>query len=115
MEKFRRTATCGELRPSDDGRTVTLNGWVHRNRDHGGVHFIDLRDRYGVTQVVIDPEAAEALKAVAEGLKYEYVVAVEGTVRSRPTQMVNSDMPTGEIEIAASHIEVLTASDTPRS
>lgn len=113
MEKFRRTATCGELRPSDDGRTVTLNGWVHRNRDHGGVHFIDLRDRYGVTQVVIDPEAAEALKAVAEGLKYEYVVAVEGTVRSRPTQMVNSDMPTGEIEIAASHIEVLTASDTP--
>ncbi|MBU8913435.1 MAG: aspartate--tRNA ligase [Spirochaetales bacterium] len=113
MEQFKRTATCGELRASDAGRTVTLNGWVHRNRDHGGVHFIDLRDRYGVTQVVIGEEAPEALKTLAEGLKYEYVIAVEGAVRSRPPEMVNADMPTGEIEIAATHIEVLTASETP--
>ena len=113
MEQFKRTATCGELRASDAGRTVTLNGWVHRNRDHGGVHFIDLRDRYGVTQVVIGEEAPEALKTLAEGLKYEYVIAVEGAVRSRPPEMVNSDMPTGEIEIAATRIEVLTASETP--
>jgi aspartyl-tRNA synthetase len=113
MEKFRRTATCGELRPSDDGKSVTLNGWVHRNRDHGGVHFVDLRDRYGVTQVVIDPEAAQALKSVAESLKYEYVIAVEGTVRVRPAEMVNTDMPTGGIEVAAKHIEVLTTSETP--
>ena len=113
MEQFKRTATCGELRSPDAGRTVTLNGWVHRNRDHGGVHFIDLRDRYGVTQVVIGEEAAEALKSTAEGLKFEYVIAVEGAVRSRPEEMVNSDMPTGGIEIAATHIEVLTTSETP--
>jgi aspartyl-tRNA synthetase len=113
MEKFKRTATCGELRAEDAGRTVTLNGWVHRNRDHGGVHFVNLRDRYGVTQVVIDESAPDALQSVAADLKYEYVVAVEGTVRARPENMVNPEMPTGAIEVAADRIEVLTRSETP--
>ena len=113
MEKFKRTATCGELRAGDAGRTVVLNGWVHRNRDHGGVHFVNLRDRYGVTQVVIDEGAPDELKAIAAELKFEYVVAVEGIVRKRPDAMINRDMPTGEIEVEASRIEVLTTSETP--
>ena len=113
MEKFKRTATCGELRAGDAGRTVVLNGWVHRNRDHGGVHFVNLRDRYGVTQVVIDEGAPDELKAIAAELKFEYVVAVEGIVRKRPDAMINRDMPTGEIEVEANRIEVLTTSETP--
>ncbi len=113
MEQFKRTATCGELRAADDARAIVLNGWVHRNRDHGGVHFINLRDRYGVTQVVIDEGAPQELQDVAAELKYEFVVAVEGTVRKRPESMVNSEMPTGEIEVAAKHIHVLTPSETP--
>ncbi len=112
MEQHKRTVTCGELRAADEGRTVTLNGWVHRNRDHGGVHFINLRDRYGVTQVVIDQGAPRELTEVAGGLRFEYVVAVEGTVRPRPADMVNRDMPTGAVEVAASRIHVLTKSET---
>lgn len=113
MEQFKRTVTCGELRATDADRRVTLNGWVHRNRNHGGLQFIDLRDRYGVTQVVVGEDAPEALKSTAEKLRYEYVVAVEGVVKSRPEEMVNNDLPTGEIEIAATHIEVLATSETP--
>jgi len=112
MEQLKRTATCGELRAVDAERTVVLNGWVHRSRDHGGVHFINLRDRYGITQVVIDEDAPKELQSVAEELKFEYVIAVEGTVRNRPGQMINSEMPTGEIEIAARAIHVLTRSQT---
>lgn len=111
MEKYKRTATCGELRASDTGKEVVLNGWVHRNRDHGGVHFIDLRDRYGITQVVVDEGASAELAEVTSQLKFEYVVAVEGIVRARPESMVNTDMPTGEIEIAASAIRILTRSE----
>ncbi|MCK5736880.1 MAG: aspartate--tRNA ligase, partial [Spirochaetaceae bacterium] len=69
MEKNRRTVNCGQLTISDIGKTVTLNGWIHRNRDHGGVHFINLRDRYGITQAVIDEEASEELKKTAAELK----------------------------------------------
>ncbi len=112
MEQHKRTVTCGELRAADEGRTVVLNGWVHRNRDHGGVHFINLRDRYGVTQVVIDQGAPRELAETAGTLKFEYVVAVEGTVRPRPAEMVNRDMATGEIEVEASAIHILTASET---
>ncbi len=112
MEQHRRTATCGELRGTDAGRSVTLNGWVHRNRDHGGVHFINLRDRYGVTQVVIDDDAPKELAAIAASLKFEYVIAVEGVVRNRPADMVNDQMPTGQVEIAATAVHVLTASET---
>ncbi len=108
MEQYKRTATCGELRGVDAGKTVTLNGWVHRNRDHGGIHFIDLRDRYGITQVVIDENADAGLSATAAALRMEYCVAVTGVVRERPEEMRNGEMATGEIEIAASDVRVLS-------
>lgn len=85
-----------------------MNGWVHRVRDHGGIHFISLRDRYGVSQVVIDEDASEALKKKAEELKREYCIAVGGIVRARPDEMVNPDMQTGEIEVQADQLEVLS-------
>jgi aspartyl-tRNA synthetase len=112
MERMKRTATCGELRAADAGRRVTLNGWVHRHRDHGGVRFIDVRDRYGLTQVVVDADASEALRSLAQSLKFEYCIAVEGEVRPRPPAMANPRMPTGEIEIRASAIEVLSRCET---
>jgi aspartyl-tRNA synthetase len=108
MEEMKRTATCGALRASDTGKRVTLNGWVHRHRDHGGIRFVDLRDRYGVTQVVIDADAPEALRALGGELKFEYCIAVEGTVRARPPAMANPNMPTGEIEVKAEKVEVLS-------
>lgn len=111
METMKRTATCGELTKSDSGKKVILNGWVHRNRDHGGIHFINLRDRYGITQIVIDEDARASLKELAAQLKFEYCIAVEGTVRPRPDSMVNPDMPTGEIEVKAENIVVLSRSD----
>ncbi len=112
MEYMKRTVTCGELRPEHAGKKVILNGWVHRRRDHGGIGFINLRDRYGVTQVVIDENAPEALKTTAGEMKYEYCVAVEGTVRRRPDAMVNSEMATGGIEVAAEKIAVLSTCET---
>ncbi|MEW5815840.1 MAG: aspartate--tRNA ligase [Spirochaetota bacterium] len=111
MEKMKRTVTCGELTGNEIGKKVILNGWVHRKRDHGGIQFINLRDRYGITQIVIDPEAEESLKNKVKLLKFEYCIAVEGIVRKRPEQMVNKEMPTGEIEVKAVKIEVLTECD----
>ena len=108
MEKLKRTATCGELTRTDVGRSVVLNGWVHRNRDHGGITFVDLRDRYGVTQVVLDSDAPAAAKAVAAELRYEFCIAVEGKVRPRPDSMVNPNMSTGGIEVAATALHVLS-------
>jgi aspartyl-tRNA synthetase len=108
MEHMKRTVTCGDLRKSDAGKTVILNGWVHRKRDHGGISFINLRDRYGVTQVVIDADAPESLKQVANELHNEYCIAVEGTVRPRPDTMVNPDMATGEIEVVAKNLVILS-------
>lgn len=112
MENMRRTVTCGDLRKENDGKTVILNGWVHRKRDHGGISFINLRDRYGMTQVVVDADAPAELAAIAAELKMEYCIAVEGVVRARPDSMVNSDMPTGAIEVVAKKIEILSKSDT---
>jgi aspartyl-tRNA synthetase len=112
MERMKRTATCGELNMARVGRSETLNGWVHRVRDHGGIKFIDLRDRYGLTQVVIDADAPAELKASAAELKAEYTVAVEGTVRPRPPNMVNPNMATGEIELAARRLAVLAGCQT---
>lgn len=112
MEQYKRSHTCGELTAAQAGERVTLNGWVHRNRNHGGVHFINLRDRYGITQVVIDEDASADLRDTAESLKYEYCIAVEGTVRRRPDSMVNTDMTTGEVEIQADTIVVLTTCET---
>jgi aspartyl-tRNA synthetase len=111
MESMKRTVTCGDLRAADAGRTVTLNGWVHRHRDHGGIRFFDIRDRYGVTQVVVDSDASADLRAASDQLKFEYCVAIEGTVRARPGSMANPNMPTGAIEVKASRILVLTKCD----
>ena len=104
---MKRTTTCGALRRTDAGKTVTLNGWVHHNRNHGGISFISLRDRYGTTQVVVDSESPAELAPVAADLKNEYCVAVEGVVRARPDSMVNPAMETGEIEVVAGKIVVL--------
>lgn len=111
MEKFKRTATCGELTKHDSAKRVTLNGWVFRSRNHGGIIFINLRDRYGVTQVVVDDDAADELKAVAAQIKNEYCIAVEGTVRMRPDLMKNPEMATGDIEVKAERLEILSESD----
>ena len=107
MESMKRTATCGELDASGIGKQVTLNGWVHRVRDHGGIKFLDLRDRYGLTQVVVDADAPAELKEAAAELKHEYTVAVEGQVRSRPANMVNPHMATGQVEVQARRLAVL--------
>jgi aspartyl-tRNA synthetase len=111
MENMKRTDTCGALRANDAGRRVILNGWVHRHRDHGGIRFIDLRDRYGLTQVVVDSDASAELAETGRQLKFEYCVAVEGTVRARPAAMANPAMPTGEIEVKAERIAVLSTCD----
>ncbi|MDR2482561.1 MAG: aspartate--tRNA ligase [Treponema sp.] len=110
METMKRTASCGALRGGDAGKTVTLNGWVHRKRDHGGVSFISLRDRYGITQVVIDEGSPPELAALSAELRNEFCVAVEGQVRKRPGSMVNPNMATGEIEVAASKLAILSRS-----
>jgi len=102
-----RSHTCGALRTSDIGRTARLSGWVHRVRDHGGLLFIDLRDHYGLTQVVADPDSP-AFKT-AETLRSEWVIRVDGKVRARPEGTVNEELPTGEVELGATEIEVLSA------
>jgi aspartyl-tRNA synthetase len=107
-----RTHDCGQLRADDVGRPATLMGWVHRRRDHGGVIFIDLRDSGGITQAVFRPEAAE-LQAQARRLRHEFVVAVRGQVRHRPEGMVNAEMTTGEIEVEAEGLEILSESKPP--
>jgi aspartyl-tRNA synthetase len=112
MEYQKRTTTCGALRGADAGQTIVLNGWVHRKRDHGPISFINLRDRYGITQVVVEAEAGEALKAVAAELKFEYCIAVRGKVRARPDSMINKDMETGEVEVVAESIQILTRCET---
>ncbi|MDR1972765.1 MAG: aspartate--tRNA ligase [Treponema sp.] len=111
MELLKRTTTCGALRKDDSGKTVILNGWVHRKRDHGGIFFINLRDRYGLTQTVVDQDAPEELKAAAAELRNEYCIALEGTVRERPAGMVNPGMPTGEIEVLVRHLVILSRSE----
>ncbi len=102
-----RSHTCGALRKDDVDRIARLSGWVHRVRDHGGLLFIDLRDHYGLTQIVADPESA-AFK-MAETVRSEWVIRVDGKVRDRPAGTVNPDLPTGEVEIFATEIEVLSA------
>jgi aspartyl-tRNA synthetase len=104
-----RTHTCGALRESNIGETVRLSGWVHRVRDHGGVLFIDLRDHYGLTQVVADPDSP-AFK-VAETLRAEWVIRVDGKARKRPAGTENPELPTGAVEVFATGIEVLSKAD----
>ena len=107
-----RTHKCGELNTQQLGETVSICGWVHRRRDHGGVIFIDLRDRAGLVQVVIDPDV-EATFAIAEQVRSEYVLRITGVVRDRPTGTVNTNLHSGAIEILAQDIEVLNESETP--
>ncbi|MDK4703090.1 aspartate--tRNA ligase [Rhizobium sp. CNPSo 4062] len=102
-----RSHTCAALRKSDVGSTVRISGWVHRVRDHGGVLFIDLRDHYGITQVVADPDSP-AFK-LAETVRGEWVIRIDGLVKARTEDTVNKNMPTGEIELYAQEIEVLSA------
>ncbi|MEO6708610.1 MAG: aspartate--tRNA ligase, partial [Planctomycetota bacterium] len=105
---WRRTHTCGELRAAHVGSTVTLNGWVQARRNHGGIYFLDLRDRYGITQVVLDEKLSSSLK-----IGSEYVLSVRGEVSKRADSNVNKERDTGEIELVASHVEVLSPSRTP--
>lgn len=112
MDNAKRTVTCGALRASDVGKNVILNGWVHRTRELGGLTFILLRDRYGITQVVVGDKASENVKQIAAGLKSEYCVAIKGTVAARSEKDINPDMPTGEIEIEAEDIEIFTTAET---
>jgi aspartyl-tRNA synthetase len=108
-----RTHACGDLRASDVGAPVTLCGWVWRRRDHGGVTFVDLRDRQGLVQLVFHPEEASEAHADAQHLGSETVVRVTGEVRERPAGTVNPELPTGEIEVAVSGLEVLSEAETP--
>ncbi|MDR2745944.1 MAG: aspartate--tRNA ligase [Treponema sp.] len=108
---MKRTADCGALRKTDAGRTVVLNGWVNRKRDHGGISFINLRDRYGLTQAVVDEDAPAELKTVSAELRNEFCIALEGLVRERPADMVNPDMPTGEIEVLVKRLVILNRCD----
>ena len=113
MRTAMRTHACGQLRASDAGADVALCGWVAHRRDHGGVTFIDLRDREGVVQLVFHPEEAPEAHAAAQSLGAEDVVRVTGVVRLRPAGMVNPALDTGEVEVAAGTLEVLSESDTP--
>jgi len=113
MRTALRTHACGELRAEHAGEPVALCGWVWRQRDHGGVTFVDLRDREGLVQLVFHPEDAPQAHAAAQGFKAESVVRVIGEVRPRPEGTANPDLPTGAVEIAVSSVEVLSEADTP--
>ena len=109
----KRTHTCGELRATNIGQAVTLTGWVDRRRDLGGVIFIDLRDRYGKTQVVFGPQHNEAVYQLAKDLRSEYVISVTGKVERRPAGTDNAEIPTGEIDILTNELTILNKADTP--
>ena len=110
---WKRTHTCGDLRGTDTGKTVILMGWVHHRRDHGGLVFVDLRDRYGVTQIVFDPQLADKVHKQSHLIRNEWVLAVKGAVSRRPEGTVNPKLPTGEIEVRCSEVKVLNPSQTP--
>jgi aspartyl-tRNA synthetase len=113
MEFQQRTVFCGTLRKFDVGTTVTLNGWVQKRRDLGGVIFVDLRDRTGIVQVVFNPEINAAAHAIGDKVRTEYVISVKGKVVERDPETVNPNMLTGEIEIQVEEIEIINASKTP--
>ncbi|HUZ78273.1 MAG TPA: OB-fold nucleic acid binding domain-containing protein, partial [Chloroflexota bacterium] len=107
--RFKRTHRCGELRPAQAGQVVVVQGWVHRRRDHGGLVFIDLRDRYGLVQLVLNPEEHPALRAEADQLRNEWVLGVRGQLVRREAGRENTDLPTGEVEVQVHELEVLSA------
>ncbi len=110
---MKRTHTCGELTAKNIDKEVTLAGWADTRRDHGGLIFIDLRDRYGITQIVFDPEHNKDTQKKAEKIGREYVIQVVGKVRRRPEKMENKKIVTGEIELICSHLDVLNVSEVP--
>ena len=113
LGNLQRTHKCGELRSSDAGATVTLMGWVNRRRDHGNLIFLDVRDRTGITQIVLDKEASPEAHAKAEAARPEYVVAVTGKVRVRGQGLANPNMATGDIEVVANELLLLNEAKTP--
>ncbi len=113
MKFNKRTHTCGELRKGNVGEKVVLNGWVNSRRDLGGLIFITVRDRYGITQVVFEPSEGSEVYETAKKLRSEFVVSVEGVVRGRPEGMVNAQMETGEIEVVAENLIILNEAETP--
>lgn len=113
LGELRRTHSCGALRASDAGSRVLLMGWVHRRRDLGGVIFIHLRDREGVTQIIFEEDMDKAIHAKAEILRSEYVIAVEGTVTTRSASTINPNIPTGEVEVVAEKLWLLNESRVP--
>ncbi|MFO7885025.1 MAG: aspartate--tRNA ligase, partial [Desulfobacteraceae bacterium] len=113
LEDMRRTHDCGELRESDTDKQVVLMGWVQRRRDHGGVVFVDLRDRWGITQVVFNPEFDEKVHEKAQDIRSEYVLGVRGKVVQRPGDMLNPKMATGAVEVLVSDLKILNLAKTP--
>lgn len=107
-----RSHYCGDLRATDSGEEVEIYGWVHRRRDHGGVIFLDIRDRTGILQVVFDPDEEKSF-ALADSVRNEYVLRAKGKVRPRPEGTVNPDMPTGEVEVLGKELVILNAAKTP--
>src|SRR2546428_6547940 len=110
---MQRSHHCSELRATHVGQKASLAGWVHVRRDHGGIVFIDLRDREGITQVVFDPQHNQPAAELAHDLRTEFVVTVEGVVRKRPAGTENSKLPTGDVEVLAHGLTILNPSDTP--
>lgn len=110
---YRRTHRCNDLRKEDIGKVIILSGWVHRRRDHGGLIFIDLRDRFGLTQLIFDPEIDEKSHTEAGKLRSEWVISAEGKVRARGEGLTNPKLETGEIEVEITSFEILSAAKTP--
>lgn len=113
MFDYRRTHHCGALRAEHAGKSVTLSGWVNRRRDHGGLIFIDLRDRYGLTQLVFDPEKNPDIHQAAEKLRAEWVISIKGKVSPRREGMANPKLATGDIEVMVDELEILSKAKTP--
>src|SRR5271170_2940775 len=113
LGSLQRTHMCGELRVEQAGQDVVLMGWVNRRRHHGNLIFLDVRDRSGITQVVLDKEKSGEAHAKAEAARSEYIVAVKGSVRRRAAGPANPNMPTGEIEVVASELLLLNEAKTP--
>lgn len=110
---WKRTHNCGQLRIEDVGKEVVLMGWVAKRRDHGGVIFVDLRDRWGVTQVVFRPDLEPETHADAESIRNEFVIAIKGKVEPRPEGMANPNLPTGQIDIECTDLKLLNTAETP--